>query len=440
MVLILVHVIAFRRFGVVGPWNEIKRRSIGFFWPDQVYKDTVVFALIFLVLIGLSVYSPPPIAGPADPLDTFYIPKPEWNFLFLYQALKLFPGRLEPVGTAGVPLFLILVLVLLPFLDRNPERSPARRPYAMMGGAALVLAVIILAFLGYYSKPGVAEAPSTPIPSPPSAPMQPAPTSVKEGARLFQSQGCIGCHRIYGTGGTVGPALSFGRLQGRTREWLIIQIRNPKAHNPTTIMPDYSWPSEYQVNSVVDYLLRIAAGTAPPVIAPLQVPVGAPSTKPVRLPVGPPGPAAYIIGSPERGIVWYTQVCLFCHGPEGTGNIPNPGSEDGKIPALNPINMNLSSRDPLAFAVKIDRFLQHGSVPQGPNPKFQMPAFGDNRELSQQAVANLEAYILQLNGVDRAQLLHPGLEARYYFWMAAAIFGLAFMGLWIWKEKGKKWP
>jgi ubiquinol-cytochrome c reductase cytochrome b subunit len=57
-----------------------------------------------------------PFAGPLDLMQTFYVPKPEWYFLFLYQALKAFPGRLEPFATVGIPLFVILLLVFLPFL------------------------------------------------------------------------------------------------------------------------------------------------------------------------------------------------------------------------------------------------------------------------------------------------------------------------------------
>lgn len=152
MGLIGIHLVAFRHFGVSGPWNEKRRKQIGRFWPDQVFEDTVIVMLLVLILIGLAAYRPAPIEGPADPLDTSYVPKPEWNFLFLYQALKYFHGNLEPIGTAGVPLFIILLLVFLPFLDRSPERNPARRPFIMAGGLIFVILILTLAFLGYLSK------------------------------------------------------------------------------------------------------------------------------------------------------------------------------------------------------------------------------------------------------------------------------------------------
>ncbi len=143
-----------------------------------------------------------------------------------------------------------------------------------------------------------------------------------------------------------------------------------------------------------------------------------------------------MIGSPERGVVVFTQVCISCHGPLGTDNIPNPGSDDGKIPPLNPINRNLFSKDPQTFAENIDRFIQHGSIPQGTNPKFQMLPFGDDNSLTQQAISNVEAYVMQLNGVNRAELLYPGVNARHYFWAVAAVFAVALGALWI--RRGKR--
>lgn len=160
-----IHLAAFRRFGSVGPWDEAKRQRNGLFWPDQVLKDAIVATFLLVFLIALCAYAPPPFAGPADPLDTSYMPKPEWNFLFLYEALKLFPGRLEPLGTVGVPLIGILVLVTVPFLGRSPERNPIRRPFPMAGGAIWVGAVIALTIIGFTSHPEGAGKTTIPPPS-----------------------------------------------------------------------------------------------------------------------------------------------------------------------------------------------------------------------------------------------------------------------------------
>ena len=208
-----VHLAAFRRFGSVGPWDEAKRQRSGPFWPDQVLKDAIVAAFLLVFLIALCAYASPPFAGPADPLDTSYVPKPEWNFLFLYETLKFFPGRFEPIGTMGIPLIGILILVLLPFLDRSQERNPVRRPFAMAGGAIWVGAVVALTVIGYRSHPGGPEAGSRA----PGGSHARLSQSAREGATLVDSLGCTGCHTINGTGGSVGPDLSNESRQGRSR-------------------------------------------------------------------------------------------------------------------------------------------------------------------------------------------------------------------------------
>ena len=92
---VMLHLIAFRKYGESGPWDEKKRQKIGYFWPEQIFKDVVVTFLIFLLLVYLSAFFPAPFSGLADPMDTLVTPKPAWNFLFLYQVLKLLPGPLE---------------------------------------------------------------------------------------------------------------------------------------------------------------------------------------------------------------------------------------------------------------------------------------------------------------------------------------------------------
>lgn len=109
------------------------------------------------------------------------------------------------------------------------------------------------------------------------------------------------------------------------------------------------------------------------------------------------------------------------------------------MPRLSPINRNLFNQDPQTFVENIDRFIQHGSTPKGPNPKFTMPAFGGTHALSQQAISNIEAYILQLNGVNRAQPIHPSPQARSSFWVALVAFGMTGLGLGVlWGQKSKR--
>ena len=429
-VLIILHLVAFRRFGTVGPWDESKRNFSEPFWPDQVFKDTVVAILVVLIIVTLSVFAPKPFYGPADPLDASFTPKPEWNFLFLYQSLKYFHGALEPVGVVGVPGVFVTLLLILPFIDRRPERNPARRPVAMICGAIFAATITTLTLIGYYSGQGAA--PAAPLPSPQKT-TKAAPENVKKGEELFHSAGCAGCHRVNGEGGSVGPDLSDEGGKGRTPDWLATQIRTPKAHDPNSIMPSFSSLTDQEVGFLADFLLSLrtggsqsgvlqpaAKGTDPP--SPSDNSSVADGGEELRRSPSQdkeqkkqPGPAAYMIGNADHGKDIFDQKCVSCHGPGGTDNIPNPGSEDKFVPALNPIDGVLFAKDPQTFASNIDVFIQHGSVPEGPAPQFHMLAFGDDHTLTQQQIANAEAYILGLNAVDRAQIQNPGTPPERFF-------------------------
>ena len=73
--------------------------------------------------------------GPkADPTTTTYVPRPEWYFFFLFELLRVIkPPELVPLATIGVPTICMILLFLLPFYDRGPERRPERRPIATDG-------------------------------------------------------------------------------------------------------------------------------------------------------------------------------------------------------------------------------------------------------------------------------------------------------------------
>jgi len=438
MTLAAIHLIALRKVGNAGPWGEKEREKKGPFWPDQLFKDGFVASVIILLLVALSVYAPPPFSGMADPLDASYIPKPEWNFLFFYEALKFFPGRLEVIATIGIPIGGTLILLMIPFVDRSPERHPLRRPVAIGGWVVVVAAFIALTLAGAYSKPEGMEA-VAPITPPPTAATPGAPVvlsaSEKAGSDLFKSQGCSACHRVGGTGGNIGPDLSGEGLKGRSRQWLSDHLRNPKAHYPTTVMPSFAALSDKANSQLVDYLESLkektmaTASTGSVMAAALGQ---APAVGTSAGPQGEPGMAANIIGSANHGVILFEKTCFACHGPQGTGKIVNPGSKDGTVPPLNPIDRDEFSEDPKTFAGKIDRYIQHGSRPEGPNPQFSMLPFGDTNALTQQQIADIEAYIMRLNEVDRAMIYHPGSSPGTFFIIITFAFSLAGLNLWGW--------
>ncbi len=116
---------------------------------------------------------------------------------------------------------------------------------------------------------------------------------------------------------------------------------------------------------------------------------------------GGPGQAVNLQGDATRGAQIFQSTCTPCHGAQGVGNVSNPGSKDGTVPPLNPIDSTMVSSDSKTFATNIDLFLEHGSTPEGAKegdkPALSMPAFGDQKKLQPQDIANVIAYVMSLN-------------------------------------------
>ncbi len=112
---------------------------------------------------------------------------------------------------------------------------------------------------------------------------------------------------------------------------------------------------------------------------------------------GGPGQAVSLTGDATKGAQVYTENCVACHAADGKGGVANPGSTDGTIPALNPIDTSLKNADYKTFATNIDLFVEHGSKPEGDSPALQMKAFGDDKTLTPQQIADVIAYVISLN-------------------------------------------
>jgi mono/diheme cytochrome c family protein len=160
-----------------------------------------------------------------------------------------------------------------------------------------------------------------------------------------------------------------------------------------------------QINNVIAYLHLLqnvapvpSATPAPEEATETPAPPGAPTPEPARPSnEGNPGPAASMAGDANRGKVAFGQYCSICHGPEGVLGYPNPGSEDGSVPPLNPIDPTIVDPDPKVFATNVDLFIEHGSIPDGEHPTLLMPSFGDSKMLTDQQIADIIAYIIQIN-------------------------------------------
>ncbi|MBI2958099.1 MAG: c-type cytochrome [Chloroflexi bacterium] len=176
------------------------------------------------------------------------------------------------------------------------------------------------------------------------------PTYTAEAPKLFQ-QHCAACHRIAGTGGTVGPDLS---AVGSFRSAVFLNgfIANPKAANPASAMPAFDRTlSAAQIADLANYLAAQRGAPAPP-------------ATPAPLPV----PATPRAASFARDVMPLLQrSCLPCHGSAAQGGL--------NVTTYNSL-MTTGAHAPTISAGQADNSLLYG-VLVGPSSGVpQMPPGG----------------------------------------------------------------
>ena len=114
------------------------------FFPGQVVADLTVSAVLLAIVVALAYAVPAPLTEPMDVSTTVYVPRPEWFFFFLDQWLVYFPGAaLIAVGDVIIPGLFVLLLLAIPWLDKEPAHSPARRPFVVVIGLLVIVVIVV---------------------------------------------------------------------------------------------------------------------------------------------------------------------------------------------------------------------------------------------------------------------------------------------------------
>ena len=118
-------------------------------FPEFVFKEFIaaVAMTIFLLLVSLFVQAP--LLGKANPGMTPNPSKAPWYFLGLQELLSRFPPLMAGVA---FPTFVIVLMILVPFLDRNPSRRPAERKVAIILFALYMTIVVGLVIIGTFFR------------------------------------------------------------------------------------------------------------------------------------------------------------------------------------------------------------------------------------------------------------------------------------------------
>jgi ubiquinol-cytochrome c reductase cytochrome b subunit len=343
VLLIGLHISLVRRHGITpAALDERPKRK---FYPEQAFKDVATVFATFLVLFTLAAFARAPLERLADPTDTSYIPRPEWYFLFLFQTLKLFKGSLEPVGSILVPTLGVILLFVLPFLDRGQARQLRKRTAA--------IACVILAYAGWGAMTTMAIV-GTPRQNPEQRAIL---TSAREwmelspeelaGIGYFRQEHCEVCHNLADGQPKPGPNLASENSR-RSAEWLIEHFRNPGRVIPGSNMPPIRL-TDVQLNVLSAFLLKLT-----------------------------PENASALSGTPRTAVqaaqIYVANGCPGCHKVNGVGG--------GIGPPLNGVGKRRSK----------EWVEKHFMNPNALSPGTVMPAF----QFSPQDRDALVSYLLSL--------------------------------------------
>ncbi len=253
VLLVAAHLAIFRHNGSAGPVADDRRTlKPGRFWPDQFFMDGAFSLIVFIIICFLAFVAPPYLDAKADPTK-FFVPYPAWYFLSLFGLLALVPPEvhigpltisMELIATIIVPTLFLLVILLLPWLDRSRTRSLGARAGVLWSATIIVCAIVGLTI--YAQITTMAKQAAAP-PSPPESvvlsaaaatiPSASAPassTSSGPGASVFANN-CSSCHGATGQGlaGSFPPLANNPTVTGDPNK--VIGIVLDGLHGPVSV-------------------------------------------------------------------------------------------------------------------------------------------------------------------------------------------------------------
>lgn len=162
---IALHLIFVQRQGMSEPveWKNKPQNEKKYmkFFPNFMYRDALLWLVFLNLLALLAVFFPDGIGVVHWPLgdkaDPFAAPpaviRPEWYFMFMFQALKFLPAKVLFIEGEQFGLLFFglggLIWAMVPFLDRKANRGEAS-PMWTWFGIGVVAFIIVMTMLGYF--------------------------------------------------------------------------------------------------------------------------------------------------------------------------------------------------------------------------------------------------------------------------------------------------
>jgi ubiquinol-cytochrome c reductase cytochrome b subunit len=212
-----------KRATYINEYEELIKKDGEPFVPYGVWKDMFFAGCIILAVAACALYFGPfgPTGRP-DPTIIQTVPKPDYFFLWLYALLSLLPPSLETPFLLIGPVVAIAVLLLLPFLSGEGEKSWKRRPIAVLTVMLIAITLGTFTHLAGYTpwSPHMNAWSGDPVPD---QFIHGSTALQRQGALVFQVKQCRNCHSLGETGGQRGPALDSVAVR-LTHDQLIRQV------------------------------------------------------------------------------------------------------------------------------------------------------------------------------------------------------------------------
>ncbi len=207
------------------------------FFPYAVAKDSIMAMIVLVVIIFMSLILGAEVGPKADATTTTYVPRPEWYYFFLFELLRVIkPPELVFVAMFLIPNVALVLLALLPFYDRSPERRPQRRPVAMTAMVLTIIGMLYLTLLGAFAG------------SPTEIELE-TEKQYEYGKEVAAQSGCLGCHK-FGENGNDGPGPNLTKIGAKLPPQAIARTLD----NPTAPMPSFKDLPPDKKQALVEYL------------------------------------------------------------------------------------------------------------------------------------------------------------------------------------------
>lgn len=231
------------------------------YYPFHMAREMLAAIGVFAIMAGLALFAKTPLEKEATAANlSGYVARSEWYVLPMHAATLLPPFNnpaFEPLATVVGPGALFTVLLLLPFLDRNPERRLSKRRFAAACGVFTLASVFGLYGFALVKERRQAVHETSSAGSSGLVAAAVDAILVEQGKSVYSMQGCGNCHTIGGAGGKVGPDLTKAGSLHPDRQWQIDHLIKPGSKVAGSTMPAYGQLKKEELQALAEYMISL---------------------------------------------------------------------------------------------------------------------------------------------------------------------------------------